>query len=95
MMHCDKQGVVQAWYKLGSCSAGVLELMRRIPTVAANGHFAICIMHIPGCQNDIADALSQFQMVCFRLLAPKTKVEQEKVPLILEKLFADPNLWLS
>ena len=69
MFHCD-EGATQAWGKLGSSNATVLDLMRRILTVAACGNFNVTLKHITGIDNCIADALSRFQEQRFRALAP-------------------------
>ena len=48
----------------------IMKLMRRLTWCAAKGNFVITAKHIPGIHNDIADALSRFQMSRFRELAP-------------------------
>ncbi|GAV06389.1 hypothetical protein RvY_16396 [Ramazzottius varieornatus] len=61
VFHCDNLGAVFAWEKLGSSNSAVLDLMRRMTTIAAENNFTLTIKHISGVNNNIADALSRFQ----------------------------------
>jgi len=49
-------------------------------------NIAFYAKHIPGSQNDIADALSRFQMGRFREVAPTADAEATPVPMFLWKL---------
>lgn len=86
VLPCDNQGVVQAWRKLGFTHSVVLEIMRRIFTVSALHNFTICIKHIAGVKNEIADALSRFQMARFQLLAPHALTLPDHIPKTLADL---------
>ena len=44
--------------------------------------------HLPGCQNDICDALSRFQLSRFRELAPEADLTPCQVPEFLWNAFS-------
>ena len=67
---CDNLGAVQAWLKLGSSSRAVLHILREITSISAASNFLIRLVHLPGIDNGIADALSRNDMTRFRSLAP-------------------------
>ena len=70
IIHCDNQTVVNVWEK-GTCkSPEIMALVRMLYFCAAHHNFNVCVQHIPGVRNDIADALSRFQHHRFRRLAP-------------------------
>ncbi len=89
IFHCDNLGATQAWSSYNSKNRGVLELMRRMVTVAAKFNFTITIKHIPGLDNGIADALSRFQMTKFHRLVPNAACSPVPIP----DIFSDKKLF--
>ena len=55
-------------------------VIRRLYFHAAACNFTVLIVHIPGKQNDIADALSRFQDQRFRSLAPAAATTPTPIP---------------
>ena len=55
--------------------------------MAAQNNFTIALTHIPGCKDDIADALSRLQISRFRQLAPDTDAEATTTPAWLTQLY--------
>jgi hypothetical protein len=86
VMHCDNLGAVQAWAALGSTSRSVLDLMRRISSLAAEHNFTVVLKHIHGVDNSVADSLSRFQVHRFRQLAPGADDHPTEVPNIFSEL---------
>jgi len=54
---------------------------------AAQNNFNICVQHIPGVDNVIADALSRFQQDRFRRLAPKANLHPDNIPAWPQQAF--------
>ena len=71
LFYCDNEATVHIIMKGRSKIQHIMRLMRRLTWCAAKGNFIILAKHIPGVNNDIADALSRFQMSRFRKLAPR------------------------
>ncbi|GAU91677.1 hypothetical protein RvY_03887 [Ramazzottius varieornatus] len=93
VFHCDKLGAVFAWEKLGSSNSAVLDLMRRMTTIAAENNFTLTIKHISGVNNNIADALSRFLRERFRQIAPTADTYPVHVPNVLEELQQTYDRW--
>ena len=70
LFYCDNLATVFIINKGRSRAQPIMKLMRRLTWCAAKGNFVIIAKHIPGIHNDIADALSRFQISRFRELAP-------------------------
>ena len=67
---CDNQSVV-AIINLGHSKAPrVMDLVRFLVLISMKHNFLVRARHVPGANNQIADALSHFQVQCFRELAP-------------------------
>ena len=47
-----------------------MDLVRRLVLLSMQHNFVVRARHVPGVSNEIADALSRFQMQRFRALAP-------------------------
>ena len=62
LIHCDNQTIVSVWKK-GTCkSPEIMALIRMLYVFcAAHNNFNVCVHHISGVKNNIADALSHFQ----------------------------------
>ena len=68
--YCDNEATVHIINKGRSTAQPIMRLMRHLTWCDASGNFIIIAKHIPGMNNDIADALSQFQVSRFRQLTP-------------------------
>ena len=80
LFHCNNMAVCDIW-KRGSCrNKEIMQLVRRLYFHAAACNFTVLIVHIPGKQNDIADALSRFQDQRFRSLAPAAATTPTPIP---------------
>ena len=55
-------------------------LIRALFLFAAEHGFSIGFKHIPGCKNDIADAISRLQHSRFRQLAPQADTHATTIP---------------
>ena len=72
---CDNQSVVSI-INSGHCKVPrVTELVRKLGLLSMPHNFLVQARHVPGVSNEVADALSRFQMQRFRALAPtRTRV---------------------
>ena len=87
LIYCDNQTVVNVWEK-GTCkSPEIMALVRMIYFCAAHNNFNVCVQHIPGVRNDIADALSCFQHHRFRRMAPKANPHPDVIPAWPQQAF--------
>lgn len=77
---CDNQAVVQVVNKLTSRSHMVMRLVRAFVLQCLRFNILFVAEHIPGVQNNIADALSRFQEQRFRELAPRAHRDPEAMP---------------
>ena len=71
--HCDNLLVVQMWANKGSKRSNIMSLIRTLFHIAASGNFHVSIVHIPGINNCLADALSRLQLKKFRRLGPEAE----------------------
>ena len=87
VIHCDNQTVVSVWEK-GTCkSSEIMALVRMLYFCAAHNNFNVCVQHIPGVRNDIADALSRFQHHRFRRIAPNANPQPDIIPAWPQQAF--------
>ena len=80
--HCDNLSVVNLWRKGTSRQGALMDIIRKLFHSSASKEFTVEVIHIPGVDNSISDALSRFQFCRFRTLAPRadqypTTVTQE------------------
>ena len=80
LFHCDNQSVVDIWAKGSSRDPLLMHLVRSIFFCAASHQFSVLVSHIRGTDNSIADALSHFQMLRSRQLAPLAELEPTTLP---------------
>lgn len=59
LFHCDNLAVVDIWRKHSSKIPYIMCLIRNLYFIAASNHFHVCVFHIQGVNNTIADALSR------------------------------------
>ena len=84
LFHCDNMATVQILNKGRSKTSIINKLMRMLTWLAAKYNFTVHAEHVPGKLNDIADAISQFQMKKFRRLAPDTDLHPTPCPQLQE-----------
>ncbi len=75
VVNCDNTATVDIINKGRSKVSFIQKFVRRLIWCAAKGQFLINAKHIPGRTNVIADALSRFNMLQFRRLAPNADRE--------------------
>ena len=94
--HCDNMAVVSVLNTMTSKSVRVLALLRVLTMQCISHNCLFKGEHIPGCKNDIADALSRFQLKRFRGLAPLADTEVTPMPAFLWNIFdIDLSNWYS
>ena len=67
---CDNQSVVAIINSGHSKAPRVMDLVRFLVLISMKHNFMVKARHVPGAHNEIADALSRFQVQRFRELAP-------------------------
>jgi len=80
LFNCDNQTVVDIWEKGTTKSPEIMALVKLLYFCAAHHNINICIQHIPGIINKIADAISHFQDSCFKRLAPTANPMPDIIP---------------
>ncbi|KAM3928086.1 uncharacterized protein RB166_006214 [Leptodactylus fuscus] len=68
---CDNESVVHAINNLTSSSLPVLSLLRHMVLRCLEMNIWFRARHVPGCKNNVADALSRFNWQVFRELLPE------------------------
>ena len=68
---CDNIWVVSIIYSVHSKVPHIMDLVRRLVLLSMQHNFVVWARHVPGVSNEIADALSHFQMLCFWALTPE------------------------
>ena len=62
--------IVEAWGRQSSPNPLIQRYIRAFAHMCCVGNFSLSIVHIPGTENSIADAISRQQVARFRLLHP-------------------------
>ncbi|XP_053112584.1 uncharacterized protein LOC128327611 isoform X5 [Hemicordylus capensis] len=83
---CDNLAVVQIVNTQTSQSPRVMGLVRALVLQCLRANILFRSRHVPGIRNDIADALSRFQLNRFRELAPEAALLPEPMPAFLWEL---------
>ncbi|XP_053143522.1 uncharacterized protein LOC128341261 [Hemicordylus capensis] len=83
---CDNQAVVQVVNSQSSRSPRVMVLVRALVLQCLRANILFRSRHVPGIRNDIADALSRFQVDRFRALAPEASLHPDPMPAFLWQL---------
>ena len=89
LFHCDNQAVVAVWEKGTSKCPHIMSLVRALFFTAATHNFHLCIVHIPGTNNCIADHLSAHVSPCRPFgLQPQQQTSQlpQSSPLLCRPL---------
>ena len=89
----DNLPITQIWHSGTSRSSDIMVLVRKLFLSAAQFGFSVSLKHILGIHNPIADALSRFQVLKFKQLAPDAEVISTQLPLaVAELLLIIPHL---
>ena len=83
LLFCDNESVVSIVNSKRSHVPRVMDLLRHLTLLTLEHNFYLKVRHIEGKQNEIADALSRFQMDRFRALAPQADQAPCPVPQVL------------
>ena len=86
VLRSDNTSVVAILNKQTSKCPKIMKLLRFFVLQCLKLNLGFCAKHIPGKENVIADALSRFQMVRFREVAPNAEVKGTPVPKFLWNL---------
>ena len=78
LFHCDNT-VVDIWQKGSTHYKEIMALVRLLYFCATRHNIHIMISHIAGINNNIADAISRFQMELFRTLAPAANLQPDPI----------------
>ena len=70
LFHCDNASVVHIMAKASSRSKTMMVLVCTFTLLAMHHNVHVKIQHIAGANNDVADALSHFNMDRFQQLCP-------------------------
>nr|XP_033806845.1 uncharacterized protein LOC117363363 isoform X1 [Geotrypetes seraphini] len=83
---CDNLGVVEVVNRQAARCLAVNALMRELVLRCLRLNLFVRARHVPGLQNGIADALSRFNFLQFRRLAPGARAEGSRMPARLWSL---------
>ena len=90
LLRIDNQALVSSINKRKSKSKYIMQLIRPFVLMTMNNNTQFKALHVLGVHNEIADALSRFQMNRFRCLAPKA--DQTPSDIHVEFLMTISNL---
>ena len=77
--NCDNNTVVEIWQKGSTHCKEIMALVRLLYFCVAQYNIHIMITHIAGINNNIADAISRFQMERFSSLAPAANLQSDPI----------------
>jgi hypothetical protein len=86
ILRCDNEAVVCIINKQTSKCPLIMKLLRFFVLQCLKNNLAFSARHVPGKENNVADALSRFQMERFRQAAPNAKEKGLPVPEFLWNL---------
>ena len=89
--HCDNSGVVGACGKGWSREPRLMSLLRQMWYLSATHGFTFRVIHVPGCNNSTADALSRLQLDRFRELQPTARPTPTAIPETIRAFLASPT----
>ena len=76
IFYCDNQAVVDIWKSGSTCASEAMALVCLLYFAAAKHNINVCIVHIDGANNVIADCLSRFKQDRFKQLAQLADQQQ-------------------
>ena len=97
---CDNSSAVFSINPGNSKTPHIVDFVRHVMLLSIQHNFTVRAHHVTGVSNEIADALSRFQMQCFRALAPDTNQNPCTNPPSLTTLWGRkscstlPGIWL-
>ena len=91
LIHCDNLAVVAIWESGSTRAKETMALVRLLYYCAARYNINICIVHIAGVNNVIADCLSRFQQEKFWQLAPLANPIPDTIPVWPIQSFIDAS----
>ena len=80
LFHCDNQAVVEIWDRGSTRAPHTMGLDRLLYFCASRCDINVCVTHVSGVCNDIADSLSRFQIEKFRKLASRSIKYPDHIP---------------
>lgn len=80
LFRSDNEAVVFILNARTSKVSGIMKLVRSLLMCAARSNFCFKAQHLPGVENEIADALSRFNWQDFRRLAPEANPHPSSIP---------------
>ena len=83
---CNNQPIVISWQRKSVKHPQIANLFQRLFLLAANSNYTLALIHVPGKENSIADALSRNQMSRFFSLAPQANRQPTPTPFALTQL---------
>ena len=87
LFHCDNQAVISIWESGTTRAKEIMALVRLLYYSAAKYNINVCVTHIAGTENVIADCLSRFQQDKFKKLAPLANPAPDSIPAWLTQSF--------
>ena len=84
--YCDNEAIVLSWEHRRCKQPHIMALLRTLFLTAAANNYHVLIKHLPGCTNELADALSRKQFHRFFSLAPQADKTPTATPGILTTL---------
>ena len=91
LIHYNNLAVVTMWKSGSTCGKQTMALVRLLYYCAARYNVNICIVHITGVNNVIADYLSRFQQDKFRELVPLANPTPDTIPTWPIQSFIDTS----
>ena len=88
-IHCNNQAVVKIWESGSTRAKEIMALVRLLYYCAARYNINVCIVHITGVNNEIADCLSCSQQDKFRRLVPLANPAPDNIPVWPKQSFID------
>ena len=85
LFHCDNQAVVDIWESGCTRASKTMALVRLLYFAAARYNINVCIVHIDGANNVIADCLSRFKLDRFKQLAPLANPAADNIDPVLHR----------
>jgi hypothetical protein len=80
MFHCDNQSVVAMIQKQSTPDQHCMRLIRIFVLHCLKFNILFRAKYIPGEKNEIADALSRFQMIRFQYMCPQAEQHMTGIP---------------
>ena len=91
LFHCDNFAVVNIWESGSTRASETMALVRLLYFAAARYNINVCIVHIDGANNIIADCLSRFKQDRFKQLVPLANPAPDVIPAWPIQSFIDAS----